>query len=136
MPNDTEPGGRPGGPEPDDLALDLLREAFDETRQLVALEVALAREELRAELTGAKRGGTALGLAAGLALGAATMLLVSIAAMFSKMWIAALVMSVTLVVSSAALALLGWGRVPKNPLVETRKRLEADLTQFKERART
>jgi hypothetical protein len=107
-----------------------------ETQELTRLEVALAREELRTELAGAKRGRLALGLAAGLAVGAATMLLVSIAATFSRMWVAALVMGAALVTSSGALALLGWTRVPKKPMGETRKRLEVDMTQFRERPRT
>ncbi len=112
---------------------ELIREALDETRELVRLEVALARHEMKAELMRAKAGGVALGAAAGLALSGLTMFFVAIANAFAMVWLAALLIGVILTCLAAMLALGGWMSLPKEPMVETRERLATDLKGLRER---
>ncbi len=111
----------------------LIREAVDETRQLVRLEVALAREELKAELTKARAGAIAVGAAGAAALCALTLFLVTIALAFGSPWLAALIIGAIVLTLAAAIGLGGWKMLPKRPLGETRERLESDLKQLKER---
>ncbi len=119
--------------ERDEPTADLIREALDETRDLVRLEVALAREELKAELTQAKTGGFALGSAAAAGIAAFTMFMVTIALAFAIKWLAALIIGGVLLAMAGALALGGWKLMPKEPLGETRERIGSDLKQLKER---
>lgn len=112
---------------------ELVREALEETRALVRLELALAREELRSELSRAKVGAVTLGAAAAAGVCALSLLLVSIAAAFAVEWLAALVLGGIMLALSAALAVGGWKSVPKQALPETRERIESDLKQIEER---
>jgi hypothetical protein len=117
----------------DEPTTDLIREALDETRELVRLEVALAREELKGELTQAKTGGFALGSAASAGIAAFTMFMVTIALAFSMKWLAALIIAGILLALACALGLGGWKLMPKQPLGATRERIGSDLKQLKER---
>jgi hypothetical protein len=97
----------------DRTSADLLRGALDEARHLAQLELSIARAEARSDVHRAERGGVAMGMAAGMALSGFTMLMVTIAADFSKMWIAALVIAGILFVVSGSLALAGWRGIPR-----------------------
>jgi hypothetical protein len=123
---------------PDDLrdhrASELLRDALDEARDLARLEIAIAREELREDAKKAQRGGGALSVAAGLGLSALTLGLVAIASAFSRLWLGALVLAGVVLAVAVTLALLGWRAIPKQPLAETRQRLDADVAQIKDGA--
>jgi len=133
MPEETMKENVVPAPEAEEPTGELIREALEETRDLVRLEVALAREELKAELTHAKVGGFALASAAGAGISAFTMFMVTIALAFRWSWLAALIIGGILLCLAGALALGGWKSVPKEPLVETRERVESDLKQLKER---
>jgi uncharacterized membrane protein YqjE len=111
----------------------LLREALDETRDLVRLEVELARVELKAELTRAMAAGVALGAAGALSIAGFAMFMVAIATAFSMTWLAALLIGVVLALLAGAAGLAGWKALPRKPLGETKERLESDLKQLKER---
>jgi hypothetical protein len=111
----------------------LIREALDETRDLVRLEIALAREELKAEMAHAKLGGVSLGSAAAAAVSSFTMFMVAIALAFHRSWLAALIIGGILLFMSVAMGFAGWVSLPKKPLAETRERIESDLKQLKER---
>ncbi|HXX68495.1 MAG TPA: phage holin family protein [Polyangiaceae bacterium] len=124
------PAPSPAGEE---SAGELVREALDETRALVRLEVALAREEIKDELTKAKVGAAAIGGAAAAGVMGGTLCLVAMAAAFSAMWLAALILGVIVLVCGAAAALLGWRALPKRLMNETRDRLELHVKQLKER---
>jgi hypothetical protein len=126
-----EGDGLPPSEEPP--AAELIREALEETRDLVRIEIALAREEIGGQLAKAKVGAIALGAAAALALLASTMALVAMAAAFACVWIAALVIAGILLIAAGVIGLFGWRAMPKRPLAETRGRLESDLEQLKER---
>jgi hypothetical protein len=111
----------------------LVREALDETRDLVRLEVELAREELKAELSRAKTSGVALGAAGALSIAGFAMFMVAIATAFSRTWLAALLIGAILTLLAGAAGLGGWKALPRKPLGETKERLESDLKQLKER---
>jgi uncharacterized membrane protein YqjE len=121
----VEPGVEPTGK--------LIRTALEETRDLVRLEVALARIEVLDEIAQAKRGAITLGVAVVTATAAFTMFLVAIALAFDLSWCAALIIGGALLVVAASAGALGWRAVPKAPLAATRARLESDYLQLKER---
>jgi uncharacterized membrane protein YqjE len=111
----------------------LIREALDETRQLVQLEVALARVEMREEIGRAKSGAIALGIAAGGGIAAFTMFMVALALAFTASWLAALVVAGSLLLLAVAAGIVGWKALPKELLSATRARLKSDYRQLKER---
>jgi hypothetical protein len=112
---------------------ELIREALDETRELVRLEVALAREEMRSELAQAKVSAVALAGAAAATLISLTLFLVSVALSFPTMWLAALLIAAVLFCLAAGLWFAGWRALPKEPLADARHRIKTDLKQLKER---
>lgn len=111
----------------------LLREAFEGTRDLVRLEVALAREEARIELARAKTSAALLGAAAGAAVAAITMFLVSIALASSMMWLTALIIAFLLSCLVGALGYAGYKALPTRPMARTKERIESEMAEFKER---
>lgn len=122
-----------GAAEPDAPTTDLVREALDETRELVRLEVALAREEVKSEITQAKTAGVVLGAAGALGISAFTMFMVAIASAWAWTWLAALIIAGILMSMAGVLAFAGWSELPTKPLPETRERLQTDLRQLRER---
>jgi hypothetical protein len=110
----------------------LVREAIDEARDLVRLEVALAREELKAEMRRAKGGAAAMGAAVVLAIAGLTMLIASIPFAAGRSWLAALLIGAGLVAGAGLLAFRGWRIVPHEPLPATRERLESSLRDFRD----
>ncbi len=129
-----EPAAVPAGtPQEHEPTAELFREAVDETRELVRLEVELAKQELREELGRAKISAVAIGSGAALALSGLTMFFVTIAMAFAMEWLAALILGGILVVLAGILAFGGFKALPRKPLEETKERLETDLKQLKER---
>ncbi len=112
---------------------ELLREAIEDAAALARLEVALARQEITAEIAHVRAGAMALGVAYSAALSGVTLLLVGLALAVPGGWIVALVIGALLLLGGAASALYGWRSLPKNPMGETRDRLETDLRQLRER---
>jgi hypothetical protein len=116
-----------------DPTVELALEALREMRELITLEIALAREELRAELGRARVAAVAFGIAAGAATTAFTMFLVTIATALAPTWLAALVMGAGLLVTAGVLGYVGFRALPRRPLAETRERLESDVKRLRER---
>ena len=112
---------------------DLVREALDETRRLVQLEVTLARAEVRKEVAQAKTGVIAFGIAMVVAIAGLTMFLVAIPLAVGASAAVACAVAGTLVLISAAVAVVGWKALPKQWMGRTRSRFEADYNQLKER---
>lgn len=119
-------------PKLDVSTVDLVREAIEETRQLVKTEVELAKDELREELADAKRSAILFGVAAVAALLAAAMMFVALALAIFPGPIPALVIGALLIASAGVLGFVGYKKVPKKPLDRTRQRLEADARVIKE----
>jgi hypothetical protein len=112
---------------------ELVREALDETRELVRLEVALARQELTAELSRAKAGVASFAAAGVLGVCGLTLMLAAIPLAFRMAWLVALVLGAVLAVVACAIALGSWMGRPRKLLGETRERIQSDLKQLKER---
>lgn len=110
----------------------LVREAFEEGKELVRLEVALAKEELESELEQAKRAAIGFGIA--LAASFVALALLGVALVFALGGTAIVALLVTagyLVVAGGATA-VGYKLLPKEPLAHTRRRLAADFVHFKD----
>jgi hypothetical protein len=110
-----------------------VREALDETRELVRLEVALARQELTAELSRAKASVASFAAAGVLGVCGLTLMLAAIPLAFRMAWLVALVLGAILAVVACAIALGSWMGRPRKLLGETRERIQSDLKQLKER---
>jgi uncharacterized membrane protein YqjE len=119
-------------PKPEMSTVELVKEAIDETRQLVKLEVELAKDEVRQELADAKRSAIMFGVAAVGALLAAAMLLVALALAIFPGPVPALIIGAVLIAMAAVLGFIGYKKVPKKPLEKTRRRLETDAQVIKE----
>lgn len=116
----------------DEGVTDLLRDAMGEAKDLVKLEVELAKSEAREELAEAKVsalafGGAFMGATIGL-----TMLMVAIVLAFGPRSLPALAIGVALVAAAGVAAFVGYQRLPKKPLGKTFRRLEKDTHMLKE----
>jgi uncharacterized membrane protein YqjE len=111
----------------------LVREAIDEARELVRLEVALAKKEVVEELAELKVGAGLLGAAGVLAIVGVSMLGQAVVLAIAPTGPCALVVGVCFFVLAGVAAFIGRSRLPKKPLVRTRQRLETDMKQLKER---
>jgi hypothetical protein len=114
-------------------ARDLLREALEETRELIRLEVAIARRELKEELAQAKTSAVGFGIAGVSATLGVAMLLVAIVTAFRLEWLVALVIGALLLVLAGSTALAAYRAMPRKPLEEARERIESDMRVLKER---
>jgi hypothetical protein len=111
----------------------LIREAIDEARDLVRLEVALAREELGEDLGRAKGVAAAMSTAAVLGIAGFTMLVAAIALAAGGSWLVALLLGAGLLVVGAAVGVLGWRVMPTVALPTTRERVGSSLRGLRER---
>jgi hypothetical protein len=107
----------------DEATLDLVREAIEETRELVRVEVALARRDAARDLSAARAGTARLWLGASGLVAGTTLLLVAIAAAFATFWLAALLIGAIMLAGSGPLVWLGWSALPKRPMAPTAARV-------------
>jgi hypothetical protein len=112
---------------------ELIREILGDTGELVRIEVALARDELRHEAASAKASAIAMGSAAAVLVAAFTMLLVALVLALRVGWIGAIVVGAILLAIALALGLIGWKVMPSRPLGETKERLQANVERLRER---
>jgi hypothetical protein len=120
-------------PERDLKTTDLLRHALAEVKLLARAEIAHARLELRQELKAATRAGIALGAAATLGLVGLTMLFVTLAlALPMAAWAGALAVALGALLLAAVAGLVGYRKLPRQPLSRTRARLLDDVTLARE----
>jgi Putative Actinobacterial Holin-X, holin superfamily III len=121
-------------PEQDEPPVtDLIREVLGDTRELVRIEVALARDELGHEVASARTGAIALACATAVAVAAFTMFMVAIVLALRAGWVGALVVAGTMLAAALGLGLLGWSALPTKPLEQTKGRLQANVERLKER---
>jgi uncharacterized membrane protein YqjE len=111
---------------------DLVKEALDEAKQLVRIEVALAKEEVREEVRDAKRAGMMFGASTVLGIVGVALLLVALALAIFPGPIPALVIGAVLLVLAGVLGLVAYQSVPRKPLADTKRRLETDVKILKE----
>lgn len=110
----------------------LVKEAMDEAKELVRVEVQLAKDEVRAEVKKAEGAAIGFGVAAACSLSCLTMLAVALVLALGGTAVAALIVAGGFLVMCAVAAFVGYSLVPKKPLDDTRKRLETDVQQLKE----
>jgi Putative Actinobacterial Holin-X, holin superfamily III len=110
----------------------LIKEAVDDAKRLIQLEVALARNEVKREIKLARGAAVAFGVSAVVAVVGAAMFFVAIALAFSSGPVPALIIGAILLFLAGCAALVGMGLLPKQPLGETRQRLESDVRIAKE----
>ncbi len=111
---------------------DLVREAIADAKELTKLEVALAKDEVIAEVRAMKGTAVAFGVAGvGALLGVACIVLAIALAVDS--WAFPLVLGILLLAIAGLGAFFGTRHLPSRPLDHTRKRLESDVQQLKER---
>jgi Putative Actinobacterial Holin-X, holin superfamily III len=112
---------------------ELIREVLGDTGELVRIEVALARDELRRELVAARTTAIAMGTAAVMAVVALTMVMVALVLALKAGWVGALLLAAILLVAAISLGLIGWKAMPRSPLGQTKGRLQANVERLKER---
>ncbi|MDB4945135.1 MAG: hypothetical protein JWP97_4669 [Labilithrix sp.] len=111
---------------------DLVREALDEAKELVRLEVQLAKADAREEILQVKRSGVLFGIAFGAALIGLALLGVALVLALGGTALVALAVAGGFLVLAGVLGYVGYGMLPKAPLEKTRSRLNNDVKQLKE----
>ena len=111
---------------------DLVREAIDETRELVGLEIELAKEEVKLELKQAQHAAIGFGIAGGATVIVLCMLAMALVLALGGTALAALGVAGGFVVVAGIAGAIGYGALPKAPLEKTHDRLQSDVNQLKE----
>ena len=132
MATDAPPSERSPAQLEESSTADLVREAMDEAKELVKLEVELAKEEVREELKQVQRAAIGFGIAAATGIIVLSLLSVALVLALGGTALAALAVAGGFLVVSVVAAWLGYGMLPKSPLEKTRHRLQNDVNQLKE----
>jgi protein-S-isoprenylcysteine O-methyltransferase Ste14 len=117
----------------DEPTAELIREALEEAGTLAKLEVALAREEIRTEVARVRSGAIALGVAGASIVVGVAVLLAGVALVFSPAWLVAVCIGGGLLLAGTAAGLYGWRALPRQPMNETKDRIESNIKQLRER---
>jgi uncharacterized membrane protein YqjE len=113
---------------------ELVTQAVREMRELVDLEIKLAKEEVRGELVQAKRAAVAGALALALGLWAVAVLLVALILALGGTALNALIVGAVLLLACAGGAAYAYTAVPRDLLHQSRNRLKDDINRLKEHA--
>ena len=111
---------------------ELVRQTMEETKELVRLEVKLAREEVGEDLLQLKTAALLAGTAAVLAILTLSALLVALVLGLGGTAIVALIVAGVLLLGCGFTALVAYKHVPKVALQRTRARLKSDISNLKE----
>ena len=111
---------------------DLVREALDEAKELVRLEVEIAKDEVKQEVAQAKKAAIGFGVALALALVVLSLLAVAIVLAVGGTAVSALIVASVFLVLGGAAGYLGYTMLPKKPLDKTVTRVKRDVNQLKE----
>jgi hypothetical protein len=111
---------------------DLVKDVMDEGRELVRLEVALAKEDVKAELRQVQRAAVSFGIALGSSLLVLCLLAMALVLALGGTSLVALGIAGVILVVAALAGYAGYGMLPKTPLEKTRNRLQNDMNQLKE----
>lgn len=109
-----------------------MRQVLDETKELVRIEMRLARDELEADLRQLQRAAILAGLALLLGVLALSTLVVAILFALDANAGVAFLVAAGLLLGGSAFAAFAYGRVPKPPLSRTRERLKHDVAELEE----
>jgi hypothetical protein len=111
---------------------DLVREALDEAKELVRLEVQIAKNEVKTEIDDAKKAAIGFGIALAMAVLFLSTLAIALVLALGGTVLAAIGVSSVFLVGGGIAAYLGYAKIPKSPLGQTRRRVESDVQQLKE----
>jgi hypothetical protein len=111
--------------------VELLEEGFAEAKDLVRLELSLARVEALTELRALKESAIAFGAAVALGLLGVSALLAAL--IVATGWVVGVVLGGALLIAAALLGLWGRSKVPQRPMVETKGRLVSDAKSVRRR---
>lgn len=111
---------------------ELVREALDDARRLIQLEVELAKDDLKRQAMAARSGAVALGISAVLLTLGLALLLVALALFIFPGPVPVLVLGLLLLAAAGLGASIGRKLLPKKPLGDTRRRLETDIDSLKD----
>jgi hypothetical protein len=111
---------------------DLVRGAMDEARELVRLEIDLAKEEMKVELKQLERAAIFMAVAAASSVIVLCLLSMALVLALGGTAVVALLVALAFLVVGVLAALGGYGLLPKAPLEKTRHRFETDVNQLKE----
>jgi uncharacterized membrane protein YqjE len=111
---------------------DIVRRAFEETKELVRIEVELAKNEASLEIEQAKAAAIGFSIALAAAVLVLCMVAVAVVIALGGTVAAALGVAGVFFVIGGIAALLGYSAAPKKPFDRVRARLETDVKQLKE----
>lgn len=111
--------------------LDLLQETIRDAKELVRIEVELAKVEAKQQISDTKGAAIAFGAAATLGLLALAMLLTAILLAIGPTPVVALIMAAVLLVGAVVVALIGRAKIPRTAMVRTRARVERDVEELR-----
>jgi hypothetical protein len=114
-----------------DGTAELLEEGLAEAKELVRLEVSLAREEGLTELRGLKDAAIAFGAAAVLGLAATAALLAALVVATS--WVVGLVVGAALLIAAVGCGVWGRSKIPTRPMEATKDRIAHDASSVRRR---
>jgi uncharacterized membrane protein YqjE len=111
---------------------ELVRQTMEETKELVRIEVSLAREELRDDVLQLKTVAIVGSVALVAALLTLSTLVLTIVFALGGTVLVALIATAVLALASGVMAAIAYKQFPKVPLERTRARLKSDINQLKE----
>jgi hypothetical protein len=116
---------------------DLVKELTDNAQLLVQRQIRLAKLEAKLELENGKKTAGLLGFAGMAAYGGVMLMLVAgalaLGDVLGRLWLGALIEAAVLLAIALVPGLLGYKRLPTNPLSRTRAELDKELTWAKYR---
>jgi hypothetical protein len=118
--------------EDDMSTADLVREALDETKELVRIEIEIAKSEFEQELGRAKKAAIGFGIALGASVLVLCLLAVALVLALGGTALVALAVAGGFFVAAGLGAFFGYSVLPKDPMKRTRRRLKTDVNQLKE----
>ena len=112
--------------------VELIRTALDEARELVKVEVALARNDLDAQWRRARTAAIAFAVAACACNAALTVVICAVALATQMPAAVSVLVALALFASSGAAAWIGFRAIPERLLGRTRARLETDVRELRQ----
>jgi hypothetical protein len=111
---------------------ELVKSAMFEAKELVRIEVELAKNDVKHELKSVQRAAICFGIAAGASLLVLCLLAVALVLALGGTALVALAVAGAFLVIGLTAGFIGYGLLPKHPLENTRRRLLTDVNELKE----
>jgi hypothetical protein len=111
---------------------ELVREALEQTRELIQVEVALAKDEVKKELSLVKIIAAASGVAVLFGFAAFVVLLVTLGLVISLSALPMFIIGLILLAIAVVAAIVAYEEIPKKPMRRTQHRVRTDARLIKE----